>query len=139
MPDWRNTFLNFAIARSFKVKSIILFSGAGLILFGSELRRTEPIVGSAIYFIGLIVDWGIIYLVYVEITRIRNETSGISERAFDRFSRISPPFDTLESKVSELEKEVGMDFAHRGSLRYRINDLEGSVEDIERSLDSTRF
>ena len=69
----RDALLEWAIERSFKAKTGILFFGAILILAGTELRIDYPLLGYSLTFVGLVTDWGIVYLVYREISQIRDE------------------------------------------------------------------
>ncbi|WP_050032783.1 hypothetical protein [Halorubrum halophilum] len=102
----REKALEWAIERSFATKTGILFFGAILILAGTELRIDYPVIGYSITFIGLVTDWGIVYLVYREISNIRNEIVQVKDEIEEAKAEIEDTrWEAEEAK--DMAEEAG--------------------------------
>ncbi|WP_430506172.1 hypothetical protein [Haloparvum sp. PAK95] len=99
----RGTILEWAIERIFKAKTGILFFGAILILVGTELRIDYPLAGYSLTFVGLVTDWGIVYLVYREISQIRDEVEQTKYEIEDARSEL----EDTRSLAEEAEEKAG--------------------------------
>lgn len=96
MSTYRKQALDFMIARSFATKTVILFIGMFLIVVGTELRAGNPIAGYLSISIGLLMDWAIVYIVYIEINRLTNEVKQTQDRIEEAYSEIVEAKDMAE-------------------------------------------
>ena len=99
----RETILEWAIDRSFKTKTGILFFGAILILVGTELKIDYPLARYSMTLVGLVTDWGIVYLVYREISQIRDEV----EQTKNEIEEARSELEDTRSLAEEAEEKAG--------------------------------
>ena len=96
MSGTREDLMDFLIRRSFATKTAILLLGMLLILIGTEIRTESVLVGYSLVGSGLLMDWLIIYLVYVEITRIKEEVDQTKIEIEETWSEIEEAKDLAE-------------------------------------------
>jgi len=77
-----------------------------LILVGTELRVEYPVIGYSITFVGLVTDWGIVYLVYKEMNIMKDDIERNLARAKHAGGMsLSYPGDILsEEKLEDMDE-----------------------------------
>lgn len=88
--------MNFLIKRSFATKTAILLLGLVLILIGTELRSENLLIGYSLVTGGLLMDWLIVYLVYVEITRMKDDIDETKMEIEETWNEIEEAKDLAE-------------------------------------------
>ena len=114
MSQDKSKFIDWIIARSFATKTAILLFGAVLIIAGTELRASNPVIGYLLISIGLLTDWAIVYIVYREISRIRDniqqtqaEIEQTKQEMEDIRARTEQAFDEIMEAKDMAEEAKG--------------------------------
>ena len=146
------------IERSFAFKTLVIITGAILILVGSLMRSEYPILWIPVFIVGALIEWLIVATVYVEIKAIENKIveadseirtmvgkvnkvqadiegtqQDIESTKDSAFSFISDSegkaANSLEERIAEIEEQVGAGWA--GGKR---GSLERRVSDLEKDV-----
>lgn len=105
----KRDMMDFLIRRSFATKTAILIIGIILVLIGTEARSENVYIGYSLVAGGLLMDWLIIYLVYVEITQIQEEVKQTKVEIEETRSEIEETWYEIEEAKDLAENAKGWD------------------------------
>ena len=140
----RDRILDYLVARSFRVKSALATVGFVLLYVSSWVRRARPIIGAGMALVGFLLEVLILYLVYRQTSRMKNDIEAAERRIMQTRKTVTEAEDAVNTAQSEIQetkqeiedaKERTFEFVSQTSS---MNTLESRLEEVEREVGTGR-